>query len=175
MFPFDPVCREIVLALHERDWEVPGVNVQFLSFGSMRGWLKLWEMRTLNCLLRFSRQGSAAVGEIVTPFGHLIVDDPSRVFFYKYVGRDWRNHRKDFLYRVKIWSRELERPRTYLMYVGKGQYPTFLNHTNFRGKEYDRSNAPEEPERFETQEVMDDFREYLEGLLLWIKRVSPSK
>lgn len=188
LFPFDEVSKRIILALEARAWNVPGVVVEF----SMRNQLapKISHVRcirTNECRLTFARmQGyvpyenreiadHAGLGAIVIPTAEIRIEEDGRVSaFYTNVGRN----AELFLSDRRMGNKREDHSRTYLLYAPSFQsskafvetvwHPheraPFLVHTNDRHRECDLE--PGDPPFFETAQVLEEFRRWLEIELL---------
>jgi hypothetical protein len=194
-FPFDEVCSKIVYALEARNWQVPGITVDFHVYGSgqqnfravehIRGRdFKIWFCRVQRTIPGGHWNDIAAVSEIVIPEKELnVYEDESGPTFYLYVGGDWERDREKFMQGCKVNSKLAGKPKMYLLYKGEcrcydvrqswgkdlphthpGQRPPLLVHTNDLGREYDPEG--EEPTFFFTNPVMEEFRGYLESVVL---------
>lgn len=211
-FPFDEVCGTIVRELEKRNWQVPGIIVEFHDYGSgeqkmrMVSRIKGKDFKLHFCRVQGKMPGdrwnnSAAVTEIVIPKKEIhVYEDESGPTFYLYVGNDWENDCDRFVNGMKVNSKLNGEPRTYLEYKGgcdcrndhgaafegigfimamltgdetalraikhthKGCRPSLLVHTNDLRREYDPEG--DEPRVFRTDEVMEEFRKYLEGVVL---------
>lgn len=181
-FPFDEVCEQIVRALEERNWDVPGINVEFDIYGS--GAEKYRMVRKLSgkdFKLRFCRvqanmgrwNDTAAVTEILIPQKELhVYDDESGPTYYIYVGKNWESDKQDFFLGSKVNSKLVNKPRTYLMYKGgwdgryiyRNQRPPYLLHDSDLDREYKPKQG--EPRSFSTDDVFTEFTRWLEGNLL---------
>jgi hypothetical protein len=127
-FPFDEVCEQIVRALEERNWDVPGITVVFDTYGTGANKFRLVrKITTDDCVLRFGRpQGNmgrwndtAAISDIIIPMMELrVYEDESGPTYYVYVGNDWDSDKKHFVDQYKINSKLNGEPRTYLKYKG---------------------------------------------------------
>lgn len=214
-FPFDEVCEQIVRALEERNWQVPGIEVEFDEYGTGDSKFRLLRnLRGENFKLHFGRvQGragndsrhtwndTAAVTDIVIPKKEIhVYDDESGPTFYLYVGKHWKRDRDQFIDGSKVNSKLNGKPKMYLQYTGgcncqqtRGASfpavrlletiltrdakalaqmhhthsrwrPPVLVHTNDLGREYDPEGK--EPSVFQTTKVMEEFRQYLENVVL---------
>lgn len=158
-FPFDVICETIVRELEVRNWEVPGITVEFSEYGSgeqkfrhvqyIKGKdFKLWFCRK-QCTMTDGRYNDiAAVTEIVIPKKEIrVYEDESGPTFYLYVGDNWARDREKFMNGSKVNSKLNGEPRMYLEYKGAwsnparyiypGQRPPLLVHNNDLGREYD--------------------------------------
>jgi len=211
-FPFDETCEQIVRELAKRNWQVPGIDVEFHEYGSgaqkfrfvsnVQGHdFKLWFGRQQNRLPDSRWNDIAAVCKIVIPRKQLdIYHDESGPIFYLYVGNDYERDRTDFMNGLKVNSKLKGEPRTYLEYHGGcdceriagaafsavgsisavikndaeelsrmthvhfGQRQPLLIHNNDLGREYDPEG--DEPRVLRTDDVMDEFRQYLQDVVL---------
>ncbi len=129
-FPFDEVCEKIVRELELRNWNVPGMTVEFHEYGSGEQKFRAVEhIKSLNFKLWFCRvqrlmpggryNDTAAVTEIVIPKKELhVYEDESGPSFYTYVGNNWAQDREKFMYGSKVNSKLNGEPRLYLKYKG---------------------------------------------------------
>ena len=104
-FPFDEVCTQIVQALEERNWEIPGLEVTFRTYGSGSAVFRMLDnVVGKDFVLHFGRnQGlnhgwfdSAAVERIVILKQDLTVYEDEGVSFQKYVGKNWKRDQQRF-------------------------------------------------------------------------------
>lgn len=211
-FPFDSTCEQIVRELEKRNWQVPGINVEFHEYGSAAqkfravSWIKsqdfkLWFCRVQRLLPGGRWNDTAGVTEIVIPKKELhVYEDESGPTFYLYVGNDYERDREKFMNGSKVNSKLNGEPKMYLEYKGgcdcratggasfeavsfltatltgdaeklarmththSGRRPPVLVHTNDLNREYDPEG--DEPKLFRTSEVMAEFKQYLEEVVL---------
>ncbi len=189
-FPVDGVCSIIVKALEERNWQIPGIDVEFHEYGSgEQKFRHVSQITSQDFKLRFGRKQHtmpggqwndiAAVTEIVIPKKELhIYNDESGPTFYLYVGNDWEQDRDQFMNALKVHSKLDGRPKIYLRYSGAcrcggitdwphthaGRRSPLLEHTNDLGREYDPEG--DEPTCFQTQRVLEEYEQYLEQVIL---------
>jgi hypothetical protein len=175
-FPFDEVAEKIVKALEKRNWKVPGMGVEFFTYG--RGFSKHTYVHKIegdDFYLKFHRtQGrlpdgyndAAAIVEIW--YGKEILhvsDDEFGPRLYLYVGDEWEKDKHDFVHSCKVNAKL--RGRTYLEYSGgysrgKNRAKWIIN-TDDMGCQYIAENG--EPKRFATNEKYREFAECLEEIL----------
>jgi hypothetical protein len=130
-YPFDAVCGQIVRALQERNWSVPGISVEFdrelPAVRYVRGDdFKLWFCR--------GDRGLTGVAEIIIPGKQLrVYSDHAGPTLYVYVGRSWKRDRQAFMNHSKVNSKLRREPRTYLKYSGS------CNCQSVRGASFDAS------------------------------------
>jgi hypothetical protein len=127
-FPFDEVCEQIVRALEERGWDVPGLSLDFRVYGTGdEKYRVLSSIRGEDFQLRFGRpQGrlgtwndTAAISEIQIPRMELhVYEDESGPTLMVYVGRRWKAHKKNFFQGIKVNSKLNREPRRYVKYKG---------------------------------------------------------
>lgn len=129
-FPVDEVCEKIVRELKRRNWHVPGITVEFDTYGSTDQEMTLVrKVRGNDFRIRFGRpQGlmpggryynTAAVSDLNIPQKELhVYDDESGPTFYLYVGNDWERDREKFVKGFKVSSKLYNKPRLYLTYKG---------------------------------------------------------
>ncbi len=125
-FPFDEVCEQIVRALEERNWSVPGLIINFNVYGTGAQKYRLVQyIKGDSFKLHFGRPQTrmgnwndiAAVTEIVIPRQELhVYEDESGPTYYVYVGKDWDSDKEQFLNGSKVNSKLNGKPRTYLKY-----------------------------------------------------------
>ena len=126
LFPFDEVCEQIVRALKERNWSVPGITVDFNVYGSgaakyrtvcaVKGEdLKLWFCRVQGLMGKWN--DLAAITEIIIPGKELhVYDDESGPTYIVYAGLDWESDKEWFFASNKVNSKLRGEPRQYLKY-----------------------------------------------------------
>lgn len=191
-FPVDEVCEQIVRELEKRNWRVPGIDVEFYSYGGINNYRMVNSIRGViggnNFKLRFCRgQGSlpggfndiAAVTELFIPEKQLdIFEDESGPRLYLYVGGDWKWDREWFLTGSKVHSKLQNKPRMYLVYKGSWKRPhepgynytypkqrsPWLVADNDLGREYDPGKG--DPEFFSTDDVLSEFAAWLKKIVL---------
>jgi len=129
-FPFDRVCADIVNALEQRNWQVPGIEVEFDVYGSgeqkfrLARTIKGQDFKLYFCRRQRTMPGgrwndTAAVSEIHIPQKEIhVCDDESGPTFYLYVGNDWERDREEFMTGRKVNSKLNGEPRMYLEYKG---------------------------------------------------------
>lgn len=130
-YPFDEVSEKIVKALEKRNWDVPGIVVEFHTYGSGEAkYLKAHFIKGESFQLYFCRvQGrlndvwndTAALHSIYIPKqGIDVFSDNSGPNFYLYVGNDWKNDKEWFMNSTKVHAKLHKEPRRYLKYKGDG-------------------------------------------------------
>lgn len=211
-FPFDEVCERIVREMESRNWQVPGLSVDFHEYGTGEAKyrcvstiksadFKLWFCRVQGRLGDGRYNNTAAITEIVIPQKEIHVhDDESGPTFYLYAGQNYAKDRDKFMNGGKVNSRLNREPRTYLKYRGgcncvasggasfeavglltalvsrdskklaamdhthPGRRPPLLVHDNDLSREYEPEGK--EPRVFKTKTVLDEFKRYLEEVVL---------
>lgn len=165
-FPFDEVCEQIVRELEKRNWQVPGIEVDFHEYGrGAQKYRAVSRVVGLDFALRFGRvqqrlpgdwNDTAAVTGINIPKKELhVYNDESGPTFYLYVGNNWEGDREQFVNGSKVNSKLYGEPRMYLRYHGacrctrgfggysdlehthRGSRPPLLVHDNDLGREYE--------------------------------------
>lgn len=182
-FPFDEVCEQIVRELEARNWDVPGIAVDFHEYGSgeqkyrmvstVKGDdFKLWFCRVQG-RLGTSWNDTAAVTEICIPKMEIhVYEDESGPRFHTYVGDDWEQDKQWFMTSSKLNCKLRGEPRRALSYEGawsdgylyRGSRPPFLKANSDLGRQY----MPEGDEStvFNTSEVFDQFTQWLQENVL---------
>jgi hypothetical protein len=129
-FPVDEVCERIVRELEKRNWNVPGITVEFHDYGTgdqkfravdhIRSQdFKLWFCRKQRTMPGGRLNDIAAVNEIVIPKKELhVYEDESGPTFYLYVGNDYDKDREKFMGGCKVNSKLNNEPKMYLQYKG---------------------------------------------------------
>lgn len=181
-FPFDEVCEKIVRAIEKRNWEVPGLTVEFSTYGSGKAkHIYISNIRGKDFKLRFCRgqenlggyNDIAAVSEVTIPKQQICVyEDESGPRYYLYVGGDWDKDKDKFIDGIKTHSKLNKEPKMYLMYKGgctiaysyRNQRPPFLFHDNDISREY----MPEgnEPTEFVLEDKFQEFTDWLDKNVL---------
>lgn len=176
-FPFDEVAENIVKALEKRNWNVPGITVEFYNYGSGEAKYKMVDSITGDDFkLHFCRyQGRldsirndiAALNSVCIPKQIIeVYSDESGPTYYLYVGENWDADKKWFMNSIKIGARERKEPRRYLKYTGN----TYKKRTielfayNDIGREY--SPEGDEPIRFNLNEKFNEIIDWLEDNVL---------
>lgn len=176
-FPFDEVAEKIVRAIEKRNWKVPGLTIEFDTYGS--GEAKYQLIRSItgdNFKLYFSRtQGklnnywlnSAALSEICIPKQIIrVYEDESGPVYYLYVGKDWETDKEWFMNSIKVNSKLNKEPRRYLKYRGntcRGR-STKLVHDNDLDREYSPKGT--ETTCIKLEEKFEEFTSWLEKNVL---------
>lgn len=223
-FPFDETCEQIVRELEKRNWQVPGIDVEFHEYGSGEQKFravskiksqdfKLWFCRVQRTMPGGRWNDTAAVTEIVIPKKELhVYEDESGPTLYIYAGKNYERDREKFMNGSKVNSKLNKEPKMYLQYKGgcqcrsnagasfeaigfltatitgdteklarmnhthPGRRPPMLVHDNDLGREYEPERGkwnwlkwcrePSEPSVFFTEPVMQEFKQYLEDIVL---------
>lgn len=177
-FPFDEVAEKIVRELEKRNWQVPGISVDFDVYGSGEEKYRLvrhirgMDFKMHFCRVQHTMYGSryndtAAVTKIVIPQQELhVYDDESGPTYYRYVGGDWEKDRERFMNGSKVHSKLYGEPRIYLQYTGvhSGRRSPLLVHDNDLNREYEPEG--DDPIRLKTKGMFEEFRRYLEDVVL---------
>lgn len=106
-YPFDALCDHIVRALEKKQWTVPGITVEFATYGSgERKYRHVLHIDGRDFHLYFSRiQGKldgqwndvAAIHQLLIPGKQLSVhEDYSGPTLYEYTGTNWEVDREAF-------------------------------------------------------------------------------
>lgn len=176
-FPFDEVAEKIVRALEKRNWKVPGITVEFYTYGSGEAKYKMVDIiKGENFKLNFCRnQGKlskkhtniAALSDICIPEQIIeVYSDESGPSYYLYVGKNWNQDKEWFMNSTKINSKLNKEPRRYLRYVGD-TYNTRAKELIFDtdlGREY--SPIGDEPQSFNLSKKFEEFTNWLEKFVL---------
>ncbi len=130
VYAFDPVARALVLALRDRAWQAPGVDVTFETYGhDHEQYRMVKEIRTRDVRIRFHRpQGPvparkrptnwAGVYEITCRLGRLAVfGDGSGPSFDYFVSGDWEKNRAHLLTGNLALAKLYRQERRYVPYV----------------------------------------------------------
>jgi hypothetical protein len=173
-FPFDQVCSDIVAALEERNFDVPGVRVEFHAYGSGEQKMRrvstvdgrdfhLWFCRIQRRMPGGQYNDTAAVTQLAIPRKKISVYEDSGPTLDVYVGDDWETDRERFLRLTGLDSRRLGEPRTYLRYKDRRRSSRLLVDDDL-GREY--GTGPGDPETLDTRAVLEEFRAYLADVVL---------
>ncbi len=133
-YAFDEVCDQIVRALEKRHFDVPGIKVEFDTYGSGEQWMRMaHRVTSQEFSLYFSRsQGlladgvyndTAAVNTVAIPGEQISVyGDNSGPSYNAYVGDDWERDREWFFQASCFVNSKLRgEPRRYLRYSGSDE------------------------------------------------------
>jgi hypothetical protein len=185
-FPFDEVCEQIVRALHARNFQVPGFTVVFRDYGSGAQKLRyVSEVKSSqlaidlghhDVVIRFGRPQGLLPGEKFNDVAAVdsvqlakralhVYPDESGPTYDVYVGSDWEHDRSTWWSRLN--ARLDKEPRLCVRYSGRNSYrntrAAILEFVEDR-----REYGPQDGEQwtFRTSEVMEEFRVYLQGVVL---------
>jgi len=177
-FPFDEVAEKIVRALEKRNWKVPGITVEFDTYGSGEEKYKLVrEINGEDFKLYFGRsQGrinnsnwnnTAALHCVYIPKQIIeVFEDESGPEYYLYVGKNWEHDKKWFMNSIKVNSKLRGKPRRYLEYIGNtrnSRASELVPHDDL-GREY--SPLGDEPRRIDLELKFKEFTSWLEEFVL---------
>ena len=176
-FPFDEVAEKIVRAIEKRNWKVPGITIEFDTYGS--GEAKYQKVKSIigdNFKLYFCRvQGcindrwydTAALHCVCIPKQILkVFEDESGPSYYLYVGKNWNSDKEWFMNAIKVNSKLNKEPRRYLKYKGNTykQRAKVLIADNDLDREY--SPICNEPVRINLEQKFNEFTAWLEEFVL---------
>ena len=175
MFPFDEVTERIVRELEKRNWSVPGITVDFHTYGTGEAKYRRVEyVYGENFKLYFGRpQGTlsskrndtAAIHELWIPNEELrVYDDKSGPTYFLYVGDDWELDKRWFMDSIKVHSKLRKKPRKYIKYKRNLRDLSELIYNNDLDREYEPEG--DEPRRIYLPELYDHFKIYLEENVL---------
>lgn len=170
-FPFSEVIEHIVRALEDRNWNIPGIAVEFRVYGSGNAKQRIVSSITGEDFRIVLNANSSATLNIPQKELH-VYDNESGPTFYTYVGDDWKNDSGAFTNSSKLASKLNGERRTYLKYKGAchcadlryehshwGQRSPLLTHANDLGHEYELKKG--EATSYLTHEVMQEFTDWL--------------
>lgn len=176
-FPFDDIGERIVRAIEKRNWEIPGISIEFRTYGSgEEKYQYISDISGDDFKLHFGRpQGSlnehlnnvAALSEVAIPKQIIhVFDDESGPSYCLYVGKNWEKDKKRFMNSLKVHSKMNKEERTYLKYDGNhsGRRSSYLVHDNDLGREYDP--VGDEPRHLCLATVFEEIINWLETNLL---------
>ena len=178
-FPFDEVAEKIVREIEKRNWNVPGITIEFDTYGS--GESKYQLVRQIIgedfrlCFIR--NQGSlddrwndtAALSEICIPKQIISVyTDESGPRYYLYVGTDWNADKEWFMKAIKVNSKLDKKPRKYLMYKGNPPWGNHRAEELIADDDLGREYSPEgnEPVRIDLEQKFEEFATWLKQNVL---------
>jgi len=176
-FPFDEVAEKIVRAIEKRNWEVPGITIEFDTYGS--GEAKYQMVRSIigdNFKLYFCRtqrrlndrwNDTAALCSVCIPKQILeVYEDESGPTYYLYVGNNWEDDKQWFMNSIKALSKLYKEPRRYLKYKGN----TYKRRTKelVADNDLDREYSPRgnEPVCINLEQKFNEFTAWLEEFVL---------
>ena len=176
-FPFDEVAEKIVRELEKRNWKVPGITVEFDTYGSGEAKFKrVCQIKGENFKLRFSRiQGRlnktlndiAALESVYIPKEIIrVYEDESGPTYYLYVGENWDKDKEWFMDSIKVNSKLRGEPRRYLRYSGNTykSRATELFYDIDLGREY--SPMEDEPRVINLEQKFKEFTSWLKEFVL---------
>lgn len=176
-FPFDEVAERIVRAMEKRNWEVPGISVDFYTYGSGEAKYKMVNNIVGDDFkLHFGRpQGQisdnkndiAALANVCIPKEILqVYEDESGPTYYLYVGNNWDGDRAWFMNSIKIHAKLNAEPRRYLNYRGNTYQTRATELISDSDGNRDYSPEGDEPVRINLQQKFDEFTAWLEEHIL---------
>jgi len=190
-FPFDEVAEMIVRELKKRNWNVPGITVDFDNYGSGEAKFQhVYHVIGNDFKLTFMRiqekqfdsthwNDCAALEKICIPKQQITVyEDESGPTYYLYVGEDWEADKNWFMNAIKIHAKLDGKPRKYLKYRGD-YYSDYIVDRYGRAEllvsdtDLNREYAPQgdEPIKFSCPEKLNEFTSWLkENVLQYILR-----
>lgn len=188
LYPFDGIAKQIIMELQKRNWDIPGIDIGFDSYGH-EGKYKLVEKVDWSegdVRLHFGRvQGILPDGVHNDTGGLSIIQIPEKQVevygdlggpdLYTYVGQDWEKDRDLFRDDVKVNAKSEGKPKIYLRYSGRPVYgqgqknvSTDLYAANKPHTEY--SPEGEERVQFKTSDVFNEVHDHMKKLLEHIQR-----
>lgn len=178
-FPFDEVAEKIVKAIEKRNWNVPGITIEFDTYGSgEEKYQMVCSITGKNFRLYFCRiQGhlsnrwndTAALTKICIPKQILeVYNDESGPTYYLYVGKDWEADKDWFMNSIKVHSKLNGEPRRYLTYSGKRYYQGIRAKELVADDDMGREYSPEgnEPVELNLQRKFRKFTAWLKEFVL---------
>lgn len=176
-FPFDEVAEKIVRSMEKRNWKVPGITVEFNTYGSGEAkYKRVCRIKGENFKLEYSRfQGRldktwndiAALESVYIPKQIIrVYSDESGPTYYLYVGENWEEDKDWFMNSIKVHSKLNGQPRRYLRYSGHG-YKTRPSDLFF-DTDLDREYSPEdeEPRVIDLEQKFKEITSWLEEFVL---------
>lgn len=179
-FPFDATAEMIVKALEKRNWKVPGMEVEFSTYGhGFSKYTYVCRIEGDDFYVKFCRsQGKlpgryndvAAVDEIW--YGKEILNvfgDESGPQLYLYVGDDWEKDKHKFVHSCKVNAKLYGEPRVYLVYSGRysgrlsNNRAKLIVNTDDMGRQY--AAKGNEPKSFVTAKKYHEFDDHLKEIL----------
>lgn len=176
----DVITNKIWALLKERNWNVPGITVEFDLYGdNQEEYQKVWSIEGDDFLLRFGRiigslgqrfNNTAGCTSIVIPNIELrYYNDFSGGLNY-YIGGDWNTDRERFKHCSKINSKLSGDDKWYLKYslseskvrnyTYQGHLASYFVANNDLGREYDPEG--DEPQFFVVKEMYQRIATWLE-------------
>ena len=174
-FPFGEAVHDVVRALEERNWDVPGIEVTFTVIGS--GNAKKRSVETIigqDFKIRinpYNRGKGIGASDLWIPEKELSVyPDESGPNYCVYTGNDWEADRKNFVSAMKWANRQGNHDQPYVQYSGACNCrATQYRHTHPERRppvlvvsnrfDYDYATEPG-ADVLKTDEVMQVFAEY---------------
>ncbi|MBQ2836006.1 MAG: hypothetical protein IJE68_04160 [Clostridia bacterium] len=176
-FPFDEVAEKIVKAMEKRNWKVPGITVEFDTYGSGETKYKMVsKIKGDNFELFFCREqgrlnktwnDTAALCRVHIPKQSIeVFEDESGPRYYLYVGKNWEEDKTWFINSIKVHSKLNKEPRRYLCYKGNtyNSRAIELVYDNDLGREY--SPIGSEPRKINLEQKFKEFASWLEEFVL---------
>ncbi len=174
-YPFDGICEQIIRELAVRNFNVPGMKIDFHRFGSGRAKcvrvnsiegnnFRLWFSRSLGKIGKTGARNSSGASIIIIPGMQLLLYSPSDgcgPTVYKYAGSNWAEDCESF----KSEMFRIDAIPPYIVYTGKGNkspgnfWPDRLNLDN----DFDWQNKLSQghPASLKTDEIFNLARDWL--------------
>ena len=175
-FPVDEVAEKIVRAIEKRNWKVPGIRLEFETYG-FRGvdYIYISTISGDNFKLEFLRSQReifdgvndiAAIYKMIIPKEQLSVyQDESGPAYVMYVGDNWDRDKEWFMTSFKFHDKMNNKPKKYLRYEGDKRCERSENLVAIKDcREY----GPEgdEPVSFNLEETFKRFNDWMEKNIL---------
>ncbi len=148
-FPFDEITYKIVKALEMRNWEVPGITVEFFTYGLGEAKYKMVGKITGEDFRMFFHRKQRSLGndyndiaglsELAIPREYIrVYADDSAPTYCLYVGDNWEDNKDSFMNGSNMHAKLDKKPKTYLKYNSdSGQVcPKYLQAWSDGDREY---------------------------------------
>ncbi|HEX6258656.1 MAG TPA: hypothetical protein VFZ48_04205 [Candidatus Saccharimonadales bacterium] len=165
--PFE-AARKILEALKARDWNVPGITVEFYGRGSSK---QVAVVRGENFRIEIghakdldSKGLSQGASSVAIPGKQLEIFEDRSASLYVYVGGNWQKDRDRFLDQPKVISKYYGEGRWYLLYEDTSTLrrltrTAILVHTTSLGNEYELQSG--DPKQYKLNAVRSEIDQWL--------------
>lgn len=145
-FAVDSICNLIVRELDARSWQVPGIEVEFDSYGSGEAKYSLVRLvKGEDFELRFGRpvgrlgnkyNNCSGIATIKIPELELELFENDAMWLYTYTGDDWAADKDRFMHHIKVNSKLNNEGPWYLKYDARSRAGRFVVDTDL-DRQYD--------------------------------------
>lgn len=176
-FPFDEVAEKIVRAIEKRNWKVPGLTIEFDTYGSGEAKYQVARCITGNdfklyfCRVQGKLAGNwndtAALRSVCIPKQSMeVYEDESGPIYYLYVGKNWEADKEWFMNSFKALAKLNNKPRRYLKYEKPSCYQNQRAGELVSDNDLEYSPEGDEPVCINFEQKFNEFTDWLKEFVL---------